>query len=94
MAISREVMNEEILLLLHMLVVTCELPVVLYGGPFLTEFCTALGGRICLVCQFLLLLKIQPMTDISLQWKSMGMQCVNFVFWQSFYALIFDIKHL
>ncbi len=47
-----------------------------------------------LVCQFVLLLKIQPMTDISLQLKSMGMQYVNFVFWRSFYALIFDIKHL
>jgi hypothetical protein len=29
-----------------------------------------------------------------LQLKSMGMQYVNFVFWRSFYALIFDIKHL
>jgi hypothetical protein len=47
-----------------------------------------------LVCQFVLLLKIQPMIDISLQLKSMGMQCVNFAFWWSFYALIFDIKHL
>jgi hypothetical protein len=67
--------------------------VVLYGGPFLTEFCTALGGRICWFANLFCFSKSNQWQISVCNWRAWACS-VNFVFWQIFYALIFDIKHL